>query len=420
VAGSQSTFHFDGTTWSPVPALDGVVVQALAAAAPGELWVIVRNLDGSVAVERLDPSGLTVSLPQPFLGPGTTIAETFSALAAVSSQDIWLVGGFFDQNTGRSGGLVRHFDGRTWPRAPDAVVGLEKVASAPGLGVFAVGVSGEMVRLVSSPSLAVTELGSGPKQSLAGVFGNTPTDMWAVGDVGTVVHYDGQATTAVPGGTSARLQDVWGTGPSDIWAVGSAGTVVHFDGHAFTTVAVGTTVDLDAVFTARPNDVWVGGASGTLLHGDGTSFSPVTVPGLDPTTAILDLHGIAADDIWLCGGQSPVNQQLGYVAHFDGHAWSPVDVLTVPGFFSQSVERIWELAPNDVWATIGQLELRGGGPKVFWHFDGTTWTASIIDQLMPSMPDPFMFPNGIDPSFVFGPHERWIANSGGGLQRNTN
>jgi hypothetical protein len=419
IGGSQSTFHFDGKAWSRVPELEGAIILSLAAAAPGDLWLLARNLDGSVAVEHLDASGLTVSLPQPSIGTGSTIGETFNALAAVSSQDIWLVGGFFDQSANHGGGFVSHFDGRAWTRAPDVPTNLENVASAPGIGVFAVGSNGEMARLVSTPSLATTELRTGTDQSLFGVFGDAPTDMWAVGDLGTVVHFDGNATSTLPTPTSALLRDVWGTGPSDIWAVGDAGTVVHFDGHAFSPVSVGTTAGLRAVFTARPNDVWIGGDSGTLLHGDGTGFSPVTVPGMDPTSAIHDLHGIAADDVWLSGGSVFPSGHLGFVAHFDGHAWSPVDVLTVPGFFSQTVERIWELAANDVWATVGQLELRGGGPKVFWHFDGTAWTASIIDPTMPSMPDPFMFPNGIDASFVFGPHDRWIANFGGLLQRNT-
>ena len=416
IGGSQSTFHFDGKTWARVPQLEGAIILSLAAAAPGDLWLIARNVDGSVAVEHLDPSGtLTVSLPQP-----TNPFAEFSALAAVSSQDIWVVGGAFAN--GQGAGFVSHFDGRTWTRGPDTTGGLDNVASAPGIGVFAVGSNGEMDRLVSTPSLAFTELRSGSGQDLFGVFGDAPTDMWAAGNAGTVVHYDGHATSTVPGATSANLRDLWGTGPGDIWAVGDAGTVVHFDGHAFTPVSAGTTVDLKAVFTAQPDDVWIGGDGGTLLHGGGAGFSPVAVSGLVPGTTVYDLHGIAANDLWLSGGGSvgsPVSE--GFVAHFDGAAWSPVEVLTVPSFnISQTVYRIWELAPNDVWANIGQLSLRGGGPKVFWHFDGSTWTSEVIDPAMPAMPDPFVFPNGIDASFVFGPHDRWRADFGGMLQRNTN
>jgi hypothetical protein len=287
--------------------------------------------------------------------------------------------------------------------------------------VFAVGVNGEMVRLASKPALASTELRTGTDQTLWGVFGNTPTDMWAVGDAGTAWHYDGTTVAAVPTTTSVSLKDVWGSGPNDIWAVGDAGTVVHFDGQAFATVPVGTTADLKAVFTAQPNDVWIAGDGGTLLHGVGGSFSPAVVPGLGPGTTVFDLHGISPKDVWLSGGASLGLPQQGFVAHFDGQAWSPVEVLTVPGFnLSQSVLRIWELAPNDVWATLGQLSLRGGGPRAFWHFDGTAWTSELIDPSMPASADPFVFPNNDRPSFVFGPHDRWRVDFGGRFQRSTN
>ena len=121
----------------------------------------------------------------------------------------------------------------------------------------------------------------GRTPTLAGVFGSSPSDMWAVGDAGTVLHYDGTAVSAVPAGTSANLNDVWGTGPNDVWAVGDGGTVLHYDGSAFAPVASGTTVDLKAVFTARPDDVWIGGDGPTLLHWDGTSMTPVTLAGAE-------------------------------------------------------------------------------------------------------------------------------------------
>ena len=374
--------------------------------------MVARNLDGSVAVDHLDASGLTVSLPQPATG------EIFNAIGAVASGDIWLVGSSFDVGANHGGGFVSHFDGQAWHRAPDVPTALNHVTSTP-LGVFAVGNSGEIVRLVSTPALAFTELRSGTDQTLSGVFGNAPTDMWAVGDAGTAVHYDGQKTTVLAAGTTANLSDVWGTGPNDIWAVGQAGTVVHYDGHSFTRVSVPTTVDLKAVFTARANDVWIGGDAATLLHGNGTTFSPVSVPGIDPSSSIRDLHGIAADDLWLAGGATFPSQHEGYVAHYDGHAWSPVEVLTFPGFFSQTIERVWQLAANDVWATVGQLELRGGGPKAFWHFDGTSWTSLLVDQTQPTAPVPYVFPNFDRPSFVFGPHDRWRADFGGLFQRST-
>ena len=176
------------------------------------------------------------------------------------------------------------------------------------------------------------------------------------------------------------------------------------------------------MFTARPDDVWIGGDGPTLLHWDGTSMTPVTLAGADPGTAVLDLHGIAAGDVWLSGGGFVGTVQQGYVAHFDGAAWSPVERLTFSIMsLSPPLLRVWQLAADDVWVSAGQLSLRGGGPDAYMHFDGTSWTELLQDPTTQPPPEPpFMFPNRDRPSFVFGPHDRWRADFFGIWQRNSN
>jgi hypothetical protein len=225
----------------------------------------------------------------------------------------------------------------------------------------------------------------------------------------------------VPAGTTADLTDVWGTGPSDVWAVGTAGTVVHFDGSTFAPIASGTIADLRAVFTARPNDVWIGGDDATLLHWNGSSMTPVALPGIDPGDTIRDLHGLASDDLWLCGGEFVPPGPAGFVSHFDGTSWSPVDHLKfLSGSFEQQLARIWEIAPDDVWVSAGQLDLRGGGPDAYQHFDGHAWTEMLLAAAFPLPDPPIVFPNRDRPSFVFGPHDRWLVDAFGIWQRNTN
>jgi len=143
-------------------------------------------------------------------------------------------------------------------------------------------------------------------------------------------------------------------------------------------------------------------------------MTPVTLTGVDPGNAVLDLHGIAAGDIWLSGS--------GFVAHFDGAAWSPAQPVTFlnGSLTQQPLPRIWQLAADDVWVAAGQLALRGGGPDAYAHFDGTSWTELLLDLTMQPQPEPpFMFPNHERPSFVFGAHDRWRADFFGGWQRNT-
>jgi len=411
IGGPAGLLHFDGASWSPVAGLEGQSVTALAVAAPGDVWVVVTLASGEQLTYHLDASGLRISLMHARPSRRTT------ALSASSPQNVWMVG-----DAEGADGLILHYDGTSWLSAPDSPSPLQEVAHVPGFGDIAVGARGTILRLTVDPLPGFIDLRLGSDTTLAGVFGSSPSDMWAVGDAGTVWHHDGRAVSAVPAGTSANLRDVWGTGPNDVWAVGAAGTVVHYDGSAFTAVASGTTVDLHAVFTARPDDVWIGGDGPTLLHWDGTSMTPVTLAGADPGTAVLDLHGIAAGDVWLSGGGFVGTVQQGYVAHFDGAAWSPVERLTFSIMsLSPPLLRVWQLAADDVWVSAGQLSLRGGGPDAYMHFDGTSWTELLQDPTTQPPPEPpFMFPNRDRPSFVFGPHDRWRADFFGIWQRNSN
>jgi hypothetical protein len=62
------------------------------------------------------------------------------------------------------------------------------------------------------------------------VHGTGPNDVWAVGDAGTTLHYDGTAWTLSTRGTMEALTGVWASSAADVWAVSSGGSILHFDG----------------------------------------------------------------------------------------------------------------------------------------------------------------------------------------------
>ena len=55
-----------------------------------------------------------------------------------------------------------------------------------------------------------------------------------------------------------------GTGPSDVWAVGTAGVLLHYDGTRWSEVA-GPSASLYGV-AAVGKDVWIAGSNGALLR----------------------------------------------------------------------------------------------------------------------------------------------------------
>ena len=81
-----------------------------------------------------------------------------------------------------------------------------------------------------------------------------------------MIHYNGAtwAAMATPPGTN-RLEGIGGTGKGDIYAVGEGGTIIRFNGTTWTTVASGTTTTLNEVWGSSASDVFVIGQNGTIL-----------------------------------------------------------------------------------------------------------------------------------------------------------
>jgi hypothetical protein len=200
------------------------------------------------------------------------------------------------------------------------------------------------------------------------VWALSNTDVWAVGDSSTVLHWDGKTWTlnnnGIPAGIS--LSSVWASAPDDVWAVGAntaliTGHIFHFDGTSWTQSYMGTrylnwihgtskndifvvgvsnagaTVpgdfrrynattkgwdfinagvnrDYFAVWASSPTDVWVGGGNGTLVRFTGTST--MTIP-IGATNDIHGVHGYVTQS-----GQTIVYAVGlgGLVARYDGSA----------------------------------------------------------------------------------------------------
>jgi hypothetical protein len=63
---------------------------------------------------------------------------------------------------------------------------------------------------------------SGSDYNLFGVFGTDAKNVWAVGDVGTICKWNGTNWTMQDGGgvSSGSLNGVWASDASHVWAVG--------------------------------------------------------------------------------------------------------------------------------------------------------------------------------------------------------
>lgn len=225
-------------------------------------------------------------------------------------------------------------------------------------------------------------------------WGPAPDDMFFVGgnalaSRALLLHYDGERWLRTNGVSDQVLWWVWGTSGTDVWAVGENGEALHYNGSLWTrtcttpsgcNTVVGLcnpalepcTTDSDCPPVERPtlygvwgsasNEVWaVGGSPGPVgpkdvfLYWDGDQW----VPGLTDAPSgesIFKVWGTARDDVWAVGTG-------GVIFHYGGSTWA-----RVPSPTKETLISVWGGAPDDVWA-VG-----GSAAGQLLHWDGTSWT----------------------------------------------
>jgi hypothetical protein len=75
--------------------------------------------------------------------------------------------------------------------------------------------------------------------------------------------------------TTADLYRVDGTSGTDVWAAGEDGTVLHYDGDAWTIVEMPLQALLSGLSARAPDDVIVVGGTAGMAHFDGSTWSRV-------------------------------------------------------------------------------------------------------------------------------------------------
>ncbi len=197
--------------------------------------------------------------------------------------------------------------------------------------------------------------------TLFGVWGTSPTDIYVVGALGTILHYDGTDWRAMTSGTSDYLVAVWGSSSSDVYAHGCPAydpnlpnyrcTTLHCDGTEWSEMASGYPRHLMGVWGTSSTDVYAVGELGRILHYDGTEWSVMT------SGTNLNLHGVwgtSASDVYAVG-------DLGTILHYDGNTWSGMNSGTT-----------WQL--RGVWGTSSTDVYAAGLGGTILHYDGTSWS----------------------------------------------
>lgn len=265
--------------------------------------------------------------------PDAIPPQTFTGVWGTAANDVWAVGG---------AGAILHHDGTNW------TVRKQGVKTEP----------------------------------LYGVWGQSDGDIYAVGkrvmsnnqEVGQVLRFDDQLDPAkdvevmnLPPGTPA-LHAVWGRGDSDVFAVGDSGTILRYqsgDPSGWQQMTSTVTEDLLGLWgtdTQSADDVIIAvGERGTILKYSWTSETWIR----QQSRTDIDLHAVwgSGPDNVFAVGFSIDNFNLDTVIlqyHDDNVGWWPI-----PWSVPMTLTGVWGSGPHDVFAVAGSGDIL--------HYNGSAW-----------------------------------------------
>jgi hypothetical protein len=370
----DNPFDWGGQMWGTAPDdmfligsemvnyLDALVPAGRIARWNGEQWTEVwreayRDIEGIwgtgsddvFAVGGLDP---LESLVLHFDGEAWTempLPEHQAKLFAVfgfASDDVYAAG---------LGGIIMHYDGESWQVLFEAPAEWENISDiwgpSPDSVYFAAseGVwrwnGTSMSRIFQWGPYAVWHNAMG---------GSGPDNIFAVGERGSITHWDGTDWRIMDSGTKEPLYGIWTNRPDHAYAAGMHETLLQYDGQSWTQVDVQGVEGFNGVWGSDEDDVHVAGKNGLLAHYDGNAWTTIDTGS---TETLKRISGTGPEDIW-------VTENDGGLLHFDGSAWQALP------FGVEPVNGIASVLPNEVWLVRGQAA---------YHFDGTTW----VNQNLP-------------------------------------
>lgn len=275
-------------------------------------------------------------------------AEAIGFLSSVwgaDSDNVFVVGGQSEQGT------VHHFDGTSW--SPMQVPSVPILVWVFGFGADDVYAVGEGGGIIHYDGVTWTSMDSPTDADLFGVWGTSSDDLWAVGgDIAagpmTILHSDGggwtEVATPVLDRNSTALLKVWGTSPISVFAVGQSGVILSFDGNVWSQVPSGTTEDLVTLWGSGPDHlVVVGGRSnGVVGVYDGTDWTTESRAG-----ELVGLNGVFVTP----SGESHVVGLLGTVARIDPNG---IDITIESTPTALTLHGVWGDGAGRVYAVGGR------------------------------------------------------------------
>lgn len=330
--------------------------------------LLVFFVDSTTAQSNTTACPLTWQVvPTPNVG---SESNALSAVAAVSSNDVWAAGYYRANNSDHA--LMLHWDGAQWSQvtAPDVGEIADLQVIAPNDiwtgGTNPLHWNGTTWQVVTAPA------------AIAKMSALASDNIWALGQDTSVLNWDGTTWALVPspdvsGLPNPNLTDIYAVSDNDVWIVGwfSPGSVgwypiiEHWNGVLWEWIAADSSdhVELLAIDGSINGALWLAGSvyfSALSEQWDGMTWGrSITLPIYGDGSGGDTFNGIDvrdADDVWAVG--SATRYQPYYqppnplIQHWDGTTWrvETVPFSIVEGEYLRAVSAF---SNTEVWVVGG-------------------------------------------------------------------
>jgi hypothetical protein len=214
-------------------------------------------------------------------------------------------------------------------------------------------------------------MNSGTTANLWAIWGASASAVFAVGDQGAIIRYDGVSWSPMEGGAGGDLVGIWGSSPSDVFGVGQIltsqgvydGMVFHFDGNAWTKMVMWE-ASVGGVWGTSASDVYVS-VGQTIFRYDGATWKKTNVG--QSVSSLYGIWGESDADMYAVGVS---NGNEGIIIHYDGSSWEQVGPTCSP---QAVLGNVWGTSGSDVYA-IGTGYYYFTPYTCLVHFDGKAWS----------------------------------------------
>jgi photosystem II stability/assembly factor-like uncharacterized protein len=351
VGDGATALRWNGTAWSSVSSavLNNHDLRSVAAT------------DGNYPVYAVASSGEIYRLP--------SAAGTWEQVYTTNTIDFGGVTvsalGTFAVGREVGGTVMRTSNGTTWTRDIFGFQSELTSIASTATEVWAVGDAGAMLRYDGSPW---TPQSSGRNAPLRAVSAADASNVWAAGASGTLLRYSADtrawSPVTLPGQPPPTMYGVAAVSASEAYAVGSGGALFKWNGTSWGALSSGTGSDLYAVCAPAPGRAIVVGSSGLVLRVQG---STVTASSGGTASPLRALWCPSASEQWAAGDSGIVVRDTG--TGFAPFASQPGTTATIGGIWGTSATSFWLAAGPDLYQYTG-----GGYTR---HTPGVTGLRSV-------------------------------------------